>query len=116
MKRRYALRVQCGHPGCAEFRHIECVTRADYNEMDKRYSGGKWRCTRHMDLGQVLSIESPKRMVEMTSTRAISEHTGSSIGLFWNRQGFVSGPGFKAWANDFPEGTILRVTAEVILP
>jgi hypothetical protein len=28
----------------------------------------------------------------------------------------MSGPGFKAFASDFPEGTVVRVTAEVVLP
>jgi hypothetical protein len=39
-------------------------------------------------------------------------------GLFWSkaRSGLTSGPGFKAFAVDFPAGTILRVTAEIIFP
>lgn len=28
----------------------------------------------------------------------------------------MHGPGFKAFAEDFPDGTVLRVTAEIILP
>lgn len=39
-----------------------------------------------------------------------------SLGLFFGNQGFVYGPGFRAFAKDFPAGTVLRVTAEVILP
>jgi len=41
--------------------------------------------------------------------------------LFWcagskHGSGFAHGDGYKAWANDFPEGTKLEVTARVILP
>ena len=38
-------------------------------------------------------------------------------GLFWDkRQGFTYGPGFKAYASDFPPGTKLIVTARIELP
>lgn len=43
-------------------------------------------------------------------------------GLFWigegesSGSGFTFGPGFKAFATDFPEGTQLRITAEVVIP
>jgi hypothetical protein len=37
-------------------------------------------------------------------------------GRFWNHQGFLSGPGFKVWAKDFPAGSRLIVTARVELP
>ncbi|AYD83936.1 hypothetical protein SEA_GETALONG_76 [Gordonia phage Getalong] len=42
--------------------------------------------------------------------------TVEPYGKFWARHGFVTGPGFKAWADDFPAGTTLIVTAEVVLP
>lgn len=45
------------------------------------------------------------------------------LGLYWGpenaesgRAGVVSGPGFRAYANDFPPGTRLIVTARVDLP
>lgn len=43
-------------------------------------------------------------------------------GLYWTAEGerpgsgFTYGPGFKAFGRDFPEGTKLIVTAEVVLP
>lgn len=49
------------------------------------------------------------------------------LGLFWVKEsrlvennpsgnGFVWGPGFKAYAKDFPEGTRVTITAEVLVP
>lgn len=41
-------------------------------------------------------------------------------GLFWMGEGYssgrISGPGFKAWADDFPEGTRLTITARIEVP
>jgi hypothetical protein len=40
--------------------------------------------------------------------------------LYWGKDeawnGFSHGPGFKAFAEDFPAGTRLRITAEIIFP
>jgi hypothetical protein len=35
---------------------------------------------------------------------------------YFGTWGIISGPGYFADANDFPEGTIVEVTARVILP
>lgn len=41
----------------------------------------------------------------------------SPAGKFFDgHYGFVSGPGFKAWAEDYPVGTILEVIATIQLP
>ncbi|GAA0720209.1 hypothetical protein GCM10010199_25560 [Dactylosporangium roseum] len=43
-------------------------------------------------------------------------------GMYWlpeggtSGSGFTFGPGFKAHADDFPEGTRLVITAQVLLP
>jgi hypothetical protein len=38
-------------------------------------------------------------------------------GIYWDEfHGLISGYGFKAFADDFPEGTQLKITAEIILP
>lgn len=51
----------------------------------------------------------------MTSETRFTD-SGNPYGKFWGSSGFIHGPGFKAYPNDFPEGTIIRITAEVILP
>lgn len=107
-RREYFSRFQCQHPGCTEFGLYSDSTRAEQAETQKR-NYGKWRCVRHTHEEEVLSAENRKRVSE----QAVRQE---DYGRYWGNSGFVYGPGFKAFAKDFPPGTILRVTAEVILP
>lgn len=111
---KYSVRAECGHPDCREVAHYEADTRKDQTRLYEKYGNKKWRCTRHSNPEQVLSVANPKTTVEKTSEEKFYE--GSSIGNFWGSMGFMSGPGFRAWAKDFPAGTTLRVTAEILLP
>jgi len=61
----------------------------------------------------------PARMVEAEARR--SDKYPHLEGLFWHGPGFLTsafahGPGFKAFADDFPPGTRLRVTVEIVPP
>lgn len=109
--RAYMSRFECGIPGCAEVANYESHTRADQTRLYQSYGQGRWRCTRHSQPDQVLSAERPKIIHEEPSYE-------DSHGRYWrwSRSGITYGPGFKAFAKDFPPGTILRITAEVILP
>jgi hypothetical protein len=101
-KREYHVRCQCGYPGCTDFGNYVCETRAGITVIQRRYYPDKWRLI---------------RTTEYRNDVVISERGNDIIGLFWNgKSGFEFGPGFKAWSKDFPEGTILRVTAEILLP
>jgi hypothetical protein len=67
----------------------------------------------------VLGDSNRKRVVEAHAKRS-AKHPDMKH-LFWHGDGFVcsgiiSGPGFLAYADDFPEGTVIRVTAEIIEP
>lgn len=108
-RRETPVRLKCGHDGCTEFGYYRCDTRREAAELQKRYWPDKWRCTRHTRPDEVLSAERPKRTTEMVLRE-------EAHGKYWGSNGFVYGPGFKAWGKDFPAGTILRVTAEAILP
>jgi hypothetical protein len=56
-----------------------------------------------------------KRQIDFTAGK--SKNYPELKELFWNTgSGFIYGSGYKAFADDFPEGTILRITAEIILP
>ncbi len=59
-------------------------------------------------------IQHPTKIFEDISVEKFYNET--SIGLYWGHSGFMFGPGFKAWAKDFPVGTRIRVTAEITLP
>lgn len=114
MARPYGVfRASCGNPGCSEFARYEADNRKHYIDLSTRYGNGRWLCTRHSRPNEVLSADNPKTVQELTAL-------GSNGTLYWWKEtagsGFSCGPGFKAFAKDFPEGTILRVTAEVIFP
>lgn len=114
MSRRPSIvRFKCGHPGCEEFARYEADNRQHAIELDKRYGYGKYRCVRHSQPDSVLSADNVKIVDELISIE-------EPHGLYWGKEkagsGFAHGPGFKAFAEDFPAGTILRVTAEIILP
>lgn len=108
-RRRYTVRVRCAHPDCTEYAHFEASTRAEEATIYRDHGPGKWRCTRHHRADELLTPSSRKRTTEM----ALREEPH---GKYWGSSGFVFGPGFKAFGKDFPTGTVLRVTAEVILP
>lgn len=110
---KYSTRVKCGYDGCAELAFFEADTRKEQSSQYERYGNGKWRCVRHSQPADVLGLNNRSRTVEMT---IFDEPHGRYWGVAKAGSGFVYGPGFKAFAEDFPPGTQLRVTAEVILP
>jgi hypothetical protein len=99
----------CGHDGCTERARYEYFNRAEARQQWERYGDGKYRCVRHTQPDSALSPDNLRR--EWSGVSDQREH-GRYIGNF----GFLDGPGFKFFAKDFPAGTTLRVTAEVILP
>ena len=117
-RRPYLSRFECGHAGCAEIANYEAHTRADQTKLYQRYGNGKWRCSRHSQPLEVLGADNPCTTHEVVCSEHFS--SGRSIGLYWGEgggaSGFNYGPGFRAFAKDFPIGTRLRVTAEIILP
>lgn len=110
MSRIYNARFVCGENGCKEFADFEAKSRRDYDDLYRRNGEGKWKCLRHQRPTEVISRENPVIIRDLVNEV-------KSYGSFWNGgNGFTHGPGFQAYADDFPEGTILRVTAELILP
>lgn len=106
---RYGMRFECGHPGCPEIAHYECRTRKEQADLYRSYGDGKYRCVRHAQPDELLSASNLTRSVEIVSRQ--EDH-----GRYWGHSGFIYGPGFKAFAQDFPAGTTIKVTAEIVLP
>jgi hypothetical protein len=102
----------CAHPGCTERAHYEYDRQRDMLDSQRR-TKAEYRCTRHTTPEEVLSLTNTRRVTDLTART--SERCS---GLFWEpiANGFAHGPGFRAWADDFPAGTCLRVTVEIILP
>lgn len=112
-RRGYDVRVVCTHPGCLECTRYHFDVQADMRRHFEREPRDKWLCIRHQNSDQVLSDANRTRVQEMVNFE--TDH-----GKFWGvdkpSSGFVSGPGFKAFAADFPAGTRIRVITELILP
>lgn len=111
MSGKYTVTVRCGHDGCQEWRPYAADTRSEARELSIKQGSGQWRCARHARMHELLSVDHTTKTYDMTAIRR-------PHGMYWgkNGSGFQSGPGFRAFAKDFPEGTILRVTAEIIVP
>ena len=107
---------RCPSP-CPEVGRFSYGHRDEGMDLERRYGGGKWRCVRHTDPEAVLSPSNLTR--EVTFTLGPSPN---GPGLYWLPShgglvsGFTHGPGWKAFREDFPEGTVLRVRVEAVLP
>lgn len=105
---------KCKHDGCMEYGHYSFETKKEAREHAIKY-GGEYRCSRHRNMETILSP------ISTTRTKVLSAKMNNGR-LYWRTEtggygsGLISGPGFKAWAHDFPEGTTIRVTAEITLP
>lgn len=109
-RREYKLQKRCAHEGCTEIGRWTYETARDLASSYENRNA--YRCVRHSDPGSVLSAEN--KITEAVMTCVFSER---AQGLFWNgKSGLHTGPGFKAWASDFPEGTRLIVTARIEMP
>ncbi len=107
-KRSYRCSANCHHEGCNESTFLMCESNEEYLRVE-RNNARNWMCTRHSRPDEVLSVERPRIVYEIASSRLES-------GVYWGHSGFAHGNGYKAFCKDFPEGTILRVTAEIVLP
>lgn len=110
-KREWTLSFPCGHEGCQERSRWSYQTKRDLVESfeQKHYSGGRWRCIRHTKPNEVLSPENPETRAELVVEQ-------KPYGRYFGNFGFVSGPGFKVFASDLPEGAKVIVTATLVLP
>jgi len=107
----YRLRFTCKHPGCQEhvtFRYSTARDRSASFELSA-YGKDGWLCSRHRNPDEVLSASNPETRFEAVSYDSHGRR-------FINHSGMVSGPGFKMFVDDFPEGTRLIVTARIELP
>lgn len=112
-RRGYDISVKCAHDGCTERDRYHFETRDDMARHFKREPENQHKCIRHRRADDVLSVTNRTRVHVVTNFE--TDH-----GRFWGKEkpfsGFVSGMGFKAFAADFPPGTRIRVTAELLLP
>lgn len=112
-RRGYDVSVQCSFDGCQERDRFHFDTQSDMARHFKRSPREKHTCIRHSLPDEVLSSTNRVRVNVMTNFE--TDH-----GRFWGNDrpfsGFASGPGFRAFADDFPAGTKIKVTTELIFP
>jgi hypothetical protein len=116
MRRRPICRnVKCSEPTCHDYAHYEYSSRREYNEAVQR--NAKYTCCLHDNPGRVLSTE--RLRVEWVSEPVMPSATYPNIPrttLFFGHCGVLIHQAFYARAEDFPLGTRIRITAEVLLP
>lgn len=118
---RVTLRKVCADDGCQESAFWDFSSQRERREHCQREQGRPWRCTRHSKPNEVLTPSNPTRQVVLTAEK--SRRFPNLTKLFWREagaadvgSGFTFGPGFKAFADDFPEGTRLVITLTIAAP
>lgn len=112
-RREWTLRKQCTHYGCTEFSCFRYDTQRELRESS--YQSKPWTCTRHTNAEKLLTLEN------MVRETVVINAAGPAGKLYWMEgermnSGFIYGAGFKAFADDFPPGTRLIITARVETP
>lgn len=122
MSGRQTYRTQCKHQGCSETAFYADLAVADRSRLARQFAETPWRCLRHSQPNSVLARDnlSVTTVITAEESRRFPNLAGK---LFWREEGaadvgsgFTSGPGFRAWADDFPKGSRVVITATVELP
>jgi hypothetical protein len=117
----YRQTVYCAGQPCPEKIIYHHLTRADEAASVKDQARRPWKCVRHARPAEVLSPEHQA----ITSVMAVILRPGAArweSPLIWAAPGWhfrsdsVSGPGFMAFASDWPEGTRIEITARILPP
>ncbi len=116
-RRSFSVNLPCTFPGCRTFSHHEATSRAESVRIHQT-TGKWWKCDEHRALEERLL---PTR-IEIVTRLTSRPSEGCGDALFWKQDGklngfgYAHGDGYHARTQDFPAGTILEVTARVILP
>lgn len=113
-KREYIHRTTCSFPGCQETRSISFPTRKEYNEAMQKPYYQSYTCGYHSKYDENVSVEQTQRRVEITYV-CKRVWMSTSYVKFWCADGDqnmkereIKQNGLKAYAKDFPEGTVLK--------
>ncbi|QPL14113.1 hypothetical protein QEH48_gp084 [Streptomyces phage TurkishDelight] len=121
-RRKYLTR-RCSGPGlCTETSVIEYTARRELEHVPR-----EWKCPRHSAPDEWLTTSNRETtaVLELQPRYLAPTRPGGEprlLGYFWGppgqraSHGSVSGPGFKALADNFPPGTLLTITATISLP
>lgn len=108
-------RFRCTEPDCTEVAFYEYTSNADYGRLSREQKARPWQCSRHRNPEQLITPDQRVRTVVLIADK--SKRFPDPTTLFWRRDGdadvgsgFLFGPGFKAHADDFPEGSRITIT------
>jgi hypothetical protein len=114
-RREHILRKNCVHEACKEVGVWSYERQKDL--VASFENRNEYRCVRHSRPNEVLG----DGQTTIESVRV--SYRGPADRLYWgvppdfkNGSGFIYGPGFKAFAQDFPEGTRLIISVRVETP
>lgn len=110
-RRRFPYYVTCAEPDCSKMAHYEARTRADQVSHYEQLAKWPWRCDRHTRPAEIMSPADARRVIETASKIAFEGGPP-----FWGSTDPVGGIGWRAYARDFPAGSRLRVTVEILPP
>lgn len=110
MKREWPLNVPCTEPGCAEVAHYRYDTKRDLVQSFELKHRATYKCVRHSKGAGVLTSQNLR--AEWISAPSDER----PYGRFWGSHGVLIGHGYYASAKNFPPGTRVKITAEVLPP
>jgi hypothetical protein len=126
----HRLSIRCADSACRETADYRLSTVAEYNRVRADNRKSPWKCPVHEDPDAYLRPGNEANARALTASRIPHRdpRTGEPIpgeylsGLYWledgasSGPGIASGPGFRALARDWPEGTRLEITARILPP
>jgi|WetSurMetagenome_2_1015567.scaffolds.fasta_scaffold37727_9 hypothetical protein len=120
MPKKYSYMSQCGHPGCREAKVYKFNTIREQKEWGEGFGGLEWRCDRHHRMLDALSPAKRKVIIEgvvrtVEDSGYIVRHHEKVFDFGDSQISTVHGQGFTIYADDFPDGAILKLTAEISL-
>lgn len=108
---------KCNEKGCPEHISFKYTMKWQLDELKKTYHK-KWKCDRHKNPDKVLNQNNLKKQTILICGK--SKKYPELKNLYWQKKNdlglglsFIKCVDFIAFANDFPEGTELIITAEV---
>ena len=110
MRRERILLCPCTEPGCTDVARYSYASLRELNESFELLHRATRKCVRHTKGRSVLS---PANTRSEWTSEPLAE---KSYGKFIGGQGVIIGPGHYVEAKDFPVGTRVRITCEVLLP
>ncbi len=114
------IRIVCSEDDCHESDLYVYPNKTEAREARVQWATRPYKCVRHTTPNTVLSADNPTRTHVLTAFEGAREsrryeHVWRVSADARSGSGYERGPGFQAFAKDFPPGTRLIVTARIEL-